>query len=176
MAGRSSRDTRSTKTQEALTPKVRFRDFGIVRRHTLYMPRARERACVLPRAHNTPEPRRFEPHPHPGSWPGAGMSHKSALLRACVVLRITLRYLRTPPLRISGSAGEATRPKIVATEKIVIFFVIRTVLGIGTGNSSAVVSVVPSDRSSKRGALLGPKRHPKCQDRASIGVTPRKLV
>ena len=49
-------------------------------------------------------------------------------------------------------------------------FAIRTVLGIGTGNSSAVVSVVPSDRSSKRGALLGQKRHPNCQDRTSIGV------
>ena len=52
------------------------------------------------------------------------------------------------------------------------YFTIRTVLGIGTGNSSAVVSVVPSDRSSKRGALLGPKRHPKCQDRTSTGVRP----
>jgi hypothetical protein len=77
---------------------------------------------------------------------------------------------RSEASRISGSAGEATRPKIVATEKIVKYFTIRTVLGIGTGNSSAVVSVVPSDRSSKRGALLGPKRHPKCQDRTSIGV------
>ena len=72
--------------------------------------------------------------------------------------------------RISGSAGEATRPKIVATQKIMKYFTIRTVLGIGTGNLSAVVSVVPSGRSSKRGALLGPKRHPKCQDRTSIGV------
>ena len=58
---------------------------------------------------------------------------------------------------------EATRPKIVATEKIVEYFTIRTVLRIGTGNSGAVVSVVPSDRSSKRGVLLGPKRHPKCK-------------
>ena len=80
---------------------------------------------------------------------------------------------RSEAPRISGSAGEATRHKIVATEKIVNFFAIRTVLGIGTGNSSAVVSVAPSDRSSKRGALLGPKRHPKCQDRTStwkIGI------
>ena len=82
--------------------------------------------------------------------------------------------------RTSGSAGEATRQKIVATEKIVTIFAIRTVLGIGTGNSSAVVSVVPSDRSSKRGALLGQKRHPKCQDRTSMAaraeVTPLEKV
>jgi len=77
---------------------------------------------------------------------------------------------RSEAPRISGSAGEATRPKIVATEKIVKYFTICTVLGIGTGNSSAVVSVVPSDRSSKRGALLGPKRHPNRQDRTSTGV------
>ena len=50
------------------------------------------------------------------------------------------------------------------------YFTIRTVLGIGTGNSSAVVSVASSDRSSKRGALLGPKRHPNRQDRTSTGV------
>ena len=77
---------------------------------------------------------------------------------------------RSEASRISSSAGEATRPKIVATEKIVKYFTIRTVLGIGTGNSSAVVSVVLSDRSSKRGALLGPKRHPNRQDRTSTGV------
>ena len=56
---------------------------------------------------------------------------------------------RSEAPRISGSAGQATRPNIVATEKIVKYFTIRTVLGIGTGNSSAVVSVVPSDRRSK---------------------------
>ena len=46
LSGRSSRDTGSAKNQEALTWKVRFRDFGIVRRHTLFTPRARERACA----------------------------------------------------------------------------------------------------------------------------------
>ena len=44
-----------------------------------------------------PEPRRFEPHPHPGSWPSAGMGPGSALVRACVVFRITPRYLRILP-------------------------------------------------------------------------------
>ena len=47
MAGRSCQNSRSTKTQGALTPKVRFRLFYIARRHTLCTPpRARERACV----------------------------------------------------------------------------------------------------------------------------------
>ena len=71
--------------------------------------------------------------------------------------------------RMSGSAGEATKPKIVAAEKIVKYSTIRTVLGIATGNSSAVVPVVPSDQNSKRGALLGVQRRPKCHDRASTG-------
>ena len=52
-----------------------------------------------------------------------------------------------PSSDFSGSAVEATRPKIIAAVKIVKFLAIRTVLGIGTGNSSAVVPVVPSDRS-----------------------------
>ena len=75
---------------------------------------------------------------------------------------------RGAPNQRQRKGGDKT--KIVATEKIVNFFTIHTLLGIGTGNSSAVVSVEPPDRSSKRGALLGLKRHPKCQDRTSIGV------
>ena len=62
---------------------------------------------------------------------------------------------------------EATRPKIVAAEKIVRYFTIRTALSIGTCNSGTMVPVVPPDQTFKRGALLGPKRHPKCQDRTS---------
>ena len=84
--------------------------------------------------------------------------------------KLTEAVLPLPLFGGNNKRDEATRPKIVAIEKIVKYFTIRMVLGIGTGNSSAVVSVVPSDRRSKRGALLGPKRHPNCQDRTSTGV------
>ena len=73
----------------------------------------------------------------------------------------------------SAAAQGRRQDQIAATEKIVKYFTIRTVLGIGTGNSSAVVLVVPLDRSSKRGALLGPKRHPNRQDHTSTGVFER---
>ena len=50
LVGRSSRDTGSTKTQGARTQKVRFREFGIGRKHTICTPRGRERARARVRA------------------------------------------------------------------------------------------------------------------------------
>ena len=57
-----------------------------------------------------------------------------------------LRSKRGAPNQRQRKGGDKTKNRRQRENRG--FFAIRMVLGIGTGNSSAAVSVVPSDRSS----------------------------